>query len=148
MRGGVGWSEGVKVGDEREGREDGIRGGAVTCLLPVVGVRLHMQCAVLRPTGAGGRTDGRIWARAVDPTRLMQQAGPQADAHAHVLVPRPPLPPAAQVVPRLVGSLPVVIDAGNWEEPAEALDDVFLGDAEIWWVGGRLGRLGGLLGGT
>lgn len=41
----------------------------------------------------------------------------------------------AQVVPRLGGSLPVFIESGEgteWEEPAEALDDLFLGDAEIW----------------
>jgi ribose 5-phosphate isomerase A len=37
-----------------------------------------------------------------------------------------------QVVPRLNASLPVFIDAASWEESAEELDDVFLGDAEIW----------------
>lgn len=37
-----------------------------------------------------------------------------------------------QCVPRLCASLPVVIDGETWEEPAEALDDLFLGDAEIW----------------
>jgi hypothetical protein len=37
------------------------------------------------------------------------------------------------VVPRLGGSLPVVIDTQpDWEPPAEALDDIFLGDAELW----------------
>lgn len=46
----------------------------------------------------------------------------------------------ADVVPRLGGSLPVFIEATEgpeWEETAEALDDVFLGDAEIWcvWLG-------------
>lgn len=39
-----------------------------------------------------------------------------------------------QLVPRLSGSLPVWIDGeGGWEDVAEALDDIFLGDAEIWW---------------
>jgi hypothetical protein len=37
-----------------------------------------------------------------------------------------------QIVPRLCASLPVFIDGTEWEEPAEALDDLFLGDAEIW----------------
>eukprot|EP00775_Hariotina_reticulata_P012939 gene12939-13067_t len=36
------------------------------------------------------------------------------------------------LVPRLSASLPVVICGENWEDPAEALDDLFLGDAEIW----------------
>ncbi|WIA32116.1 hypothetical protein OEZ86_002967 [Tetradesmus obliquus] len=36
------------------------------------------------------------------------------------------------IVPRLCASLPVFIDGSTWEEPAEALDDLFLGDAEIW----------------
>lgn len=43
--------------------------------------------------------------------------------------------PAAlpQVVTRLGGALPVAIGAGpEWEEAAEALDDLFLGDAELW----------------
>ncbi|KAF8071139.1 RPI4 [Scenedesmus sp. PABB004] len=39
---------------------------------------------------------------------------------------------AQDVVPRLGASLPVFIEAADWEEPAEALDDLFLGDAEIW----------------
>jgi hypothetical protein len=44
---------------------------------------------------------------------------------------------ASQVVSRLGGSLPVFIEASEgseWEETAEALDDIFLGDAEIWYV--------------
>lgn len=36
------------------------------------------------------------------------------------------------VVPRLSGSLPVWLEEEGWEEAAEELDDVFLGDAEIW----------------
>lgn len=36
------------------------------------------------------------------------------------------------VVPRLKGSFPVLIDGDEWEEPAEELDDIFLGDAELW----------------
>jgi hypothetical protein len=46
-----------------------------------------------------------------------------------------------QIVPRLCASLPVFIDASEWEEPAEALDDLFLGDAEIWCVLPAAGRL-------
>lgn len=42
---------------------------------------------------------------------------------------------ADRVVKRLGGSLPVWIGAEGWEEWAEELDDVFLGDAELWWVG-------------
>jgi len=33
---------------------------------------------------------------------------------------------------RLRGPLPVFIDAEDWEDTAEELDDIFLGDAEIW----------------
>lgn len=43
----------------------------------------------------------------------------------------------SQVVSRLGGTLPVFINATEgteWEETAEALDDLFLGDAEIWSV--------------
>jgi hypothetical protein len=36
-------------------------------------------------------------------------------------------------VSRLGASLPVAIVAEGWEEPAEELDDMFLGDAELWW---------------
>jgi len=35
-------------------------------------------------------------------------------------------------VDKLGGSVPVVIEAQNWEEYAEELDDLFLGDAEVW----------------
>lgn len=38
----------------------------------------------------------------------------------------------ADVVPRLGGALPVVIDADDWEDTAEEIDDIFLGDAEVW----------------
>lgn len=37
-----------------------------------------------------------------------------------------------QVVERLRGTLPVVVEEDNWEETAEELDDTFIGDAEIW----------------
>jgi ribose 5-phosphate isomerase A len=36
------------------------------------------------------------------------------------------------VAGRLCASLPVAIDAEAWEETAEELDDIFLGDAELW----------------
>lgn len=39
---------------------------------------------------------------------------------------------AGDAVPRLCASLPVAIDADRWEEVAEELDDIFLGDAEVW----------------
>lgn len=39
---------------------------------------------------------------------------------------------AANLVPRLNCALPVAIDGEEWEETAENLDDIFLGDAEIW----------------
>jgi ribose 5-phosphate isomerase A len=41
---------------------------------------------------------------------------------------------SADVVGRLGASLAVAIEAEGWEEPAEELDDMFLGDAELWWV--------------
>lgn len=37
-----------------------------------------------------------------------------------------------KIKPRLGGSLPVAIKAEGWEATAEELDDMFLGDAEIW----------------
>lgn len=36
------------------------------------------------------------------------------------------------VMDRIGGSIPLVVDAENWEEHAEELDDLFLGDAEVW----------------
>lgn len=33
---------------------------------------------------------------------------------------------------RLGGSLPVLVEGAEWEETAEELDDLFLGDAEVW----------------
>lgn len=39
-----------------------------------------------------------------------------------------------QVVPRLRGVLPVVVEGEFWEDTAEELDDIFVGDAEVWWV--------------
>ncbi|KAG2490235.1 hypothetical protein HYH03_011359 [Edaphochlamys debaryana] len=39
---------------------------------------------------------------------------------------------SSRVVKRLGGTLPVWLDADNWEESAEELDDIFLGDAELW----------------
>jgi hypothetical protein len=45
-------------------------------------------------------------------------------------------PVAVQVVTRLGGALPIAISAGpDWEETAEQLDDLFLGDAEVWCAG-------------
>jgi len=42
----------------------------------------------------------------------------------------------AQVVTRLGGALPIAIGAGpDWEDTAEQLDDLFLGDAEVWCAG-------------
>ncbi|KAF4391019.1 hypothetical protein F8388_024851 [Cannabis sativa] len=32
----------------------------------------------------------------------------------------------------LEGSIPVLVDSLNWLEPAEEIDDLFLGDAEVW----------------
>ncbi|GLI65575.1 hypothetical protein VaNZ11_009147 [Volvox africanus] len=39
---------------------------------------------------------------------------------------------SSRVVGRLGGVLPVWLGADGWEEPAEELDDIFLGDAELW----------------
>ncbi|KAG1671831.1 hypothetical protein FOA52_000208 [Chlamydomonas sp. UWO 241] len=36
------------------------------------------------------------------------------------------------VVPRLKGTLPVVVVGETWEAAGEELDDVFIGDAELW----------------
>ena len=38
-----------------------------------------------------------------------------------------------QVVSRLGGDVPVFIDAENWEDVAEELDDALIGDAELWY---------------
>ena len=42
--------------------------------------------------------------------------------------------PAAdmQTALQLRGVLPVVVDADRWEDAGEALDDIFIPDAEIW----------------
>lgn len=40
-----------------------------------------------------------------------------------------------QVMSRLAGSMPITIKANNWEETSEQIDDIFLGDAEIWCAG-------------
>lgn len=38
-----------------------------------------------------------------------------------------------QVAAKLRGVLPVVVDADLWEDAGEALDDIFIPDAEIWY---------------
>jgi len=37
-----------------------------------------------------------------------------------------------KVVPRLEGNLPVLVQGDMWEDAAEELDDIFVGDAEVW----------------
>lgn len=39
---------------------------------------------------------------------------------------------ASNIVPRLNCSLPIAIESDGWEDTAEELDDMFLGDGEIW----------------
>ena len=41
---------------------------------------------------------------------------------------------AVQTAVKLRGVLPVVVDADVWEDTGEALDDIFIPDAEIWCV--------------
>uniref|UniRef100_A0A1D1Z5C4 ribose-5-phosphate isomerase n=1 Tax=Anthurium amnicola TaxID=1678845 RepID=A0A1D1Z5C4_9ARAE len=45
----------------------------------------------------------------------------------------------------LDGSIPVIVKSGNWMETAEEIDDLFLGDAEVWRrpATGYAGPLGG-----
>ncbi|XP_038987865.1 probable ribose-5-phosphate isomerase 4, chloroplastic isoform X2 [Phoenix dactylifera] len=45
----------------------------------------------------------------------------------------------------LDGSVPVLVNCGNWMETAEEIDDLFLGDAEVWRrpTSGHAGPLGG-----
>ncbi|CAL9169681.1 probable ribose-5-phosphate isomerase 4, chloroplastic [Musa acuminata AAA Group] len=45
----------------------------------------------------------------------------------------------------LDGSIPVLVNSGNWLETAEEIDDLFLGDAEVWRrpSSGDAGPLGG-----
>ena len=38
-----------------------------------------------------------------------------------------------QTAVQLRGVLPVVVDADVWEDAGEALDDMFIPDAEIWY---------------
>ena len=38
-----------------------------------------------------------------------------------------------QTAVQLRGVLPVVVDAEVWEDAGEALDDIFIPDAEIWY---------------
>ena len=43
---------------------------------------------------------------------------------------------------RLGNALPIVIEGGeNWEEAAEELDSMFLGDAEVWYAPAQVARL-------
>lgn len=37
-----------------------------------------------------------------------------------------------QTSSKLRGILPVVVDADVWEDAGEALDDIFIPDAEVW----------------
>ena len=37
-----------------------------------------------------------------------------------------------QAVDRLGRDLPVLVESDMWEEAGEELDDLFIGDAEIW----------------
>lgn len=37
-----------------------------------------------------------------------------------------------QVVDRLQGNVPVLVSGKTWEDTAEELDDLLLGDAEVW----------------
>jgi hypothetical protein len=37
-----------------------------------------------------------------------------------------------QVVERLRGNVPVLVGGATWEDTAEQLDDLLLGDAEVW----------------
>ncbi|XP_074574454.1 putative ribose-5-phosphate isomerase 4, chloroplastic [Curcuma longa] len=50
-----------------------------------------------------------------------------------------------QYTGELGGSIPVLITSGNWLETAEQIDDLFLGDAEVWRrsLSGGAGPLGG-----
>ncbi|XP_042465452.1 probable ribose-5-phosphate isomerase 4, chloroplastic isoform X2 [Zingiber officinale] len=50
-----------------------------------------------------------------------------------------------QYTGELGGSIPVLITSGNWLETAEQIDDLFLGDAEVWRrsPSGGAGPLGG-----
>lgn len=38
----------------------------------------------------------------------------------------------SDVAPELDGCVPILVDADEWEEVAESLDDIFLGDAALW----------------
>ena len=42
------------------------------------------------------------------------------------------LAPESAVQAALTGSVPILVPADEWEEVAEAIDDVFLGDASVW----------------
>lgn len=47
---------------------------------------------------------------------------------------------------QLDGPIPVLVKTGNWMETAEEIDDLFLGDAEVWrrpTYGGHADPLGG-----
>lgn len=50
-----------------------------------------------------------------------------------------------QFVGRLEGAVPVLIQQENWLDVAEEIDDMFLGDAEVWRrpSSGEAGPLGG-----
>ena len=83
------------------------------------------ECAVL--TIGGKRTLASVFGRETTPT--------QPDVERMKLTMRK----SARVVllkelfvDKIGGSIPIVVDAEDWEEHAEELDDLFLGDAEVW----------------
>lgn len=61
---------------------------------------------------------------------LERLAAMRVDAKSIVLIAEPDalMPPGT----RLCGSVPVLVDDEDWEETAELLDDVFIGDASLW----------------
>lgn len=47
---------------------------------------------------------------------------------------------------RLGNALPIVIEGGDdWEEAAEELDSMFLGDAEVWYAPGQFAHCTAIL---
>ena len=60
----------------------------------------------------------------------MCATAPSTSVHAVVR----PARGSVQVVRRLQGDLPVWVEADTWETTGEELDDIFIGDAEIWYA--------------
>jgi len=83
------------------------------------------ECAVV--TIGGKRTLASVFGRETTPTQPdVERTKRTMQKSAKVVLLK------ELFVDKIGGSIPIVVDAEDWEEHAEELDDLFLGDAEVW----------------